>query len=387
MRVLHVHSGNLYGGVETLLATLARTGAACPSMESQFALCFEGRLSRELRDACVQVHPLGGARVRSPLSVRRARLALTTLLSAARFDVAVCHSPWSQAVLGPAVRAAGVPLVLWLHAAIGGRHWLERWARRTPPRAVVCNSRFTAAALPRLYKEVRAEVVHCPVAPPPRVSSDERERVRAELDTDAGAIVVAQVSRMEPCKGHAAHLRALGRLRDVPGWVCWMVGGGQRGAEGAYEARLKEEARRLGVAARVRFTGQREDVSRLLAAADLYCQPNAAPDSFGLTFVEALHARLPVVTTATGGALEIVDDTCGMLVAPGDERGLAAALRTLLEDAPLRERLGTKGPARARALCDPTTQLGKLDAYLRSLVALRLPHKALPKTRCLPQNY
>lgn len=368
MRVLHVHSGNLYGGVETLLATLARTRAACPSLESQFALCFDGRLAGELREAGARVHALGGARVRSPLSVRRARRALAGLLRGARFDVAVCHSPWSQAVLGPAVRAAGAPLVLWLHAAGDGRHWLERWARRTPPRAVVCNSRFTAAALPRLYKGVRAEVVHCPVAPPARVSPDERARVRAELDTPEGAIVVAQVSRMEPGKGHAAHLKALSQLRDLPGWVCWMVGGGQRGAEGAYEARLKEEARRLGVAARVRFTGQREDVSRLLASADLYCQPNAAPDSFGLTFVEALHARLPVVTTATGGALEIVDDTCGLLVAPGDERGLAAALRTLLEDAPLRERLGTKGPARASGLCDPASRLRQLETLLAAVV-------------------
>ena len=49
LRVLHVHSGNLYGGVETFLATLARDSAAAPRMTSSFALCFEGRLSDELR--------------------------------------------------------------------------------------------------------------------------------------------------------------------------------------------------------------------------------------------------------------------------------------------------------------------------------------------------
>ena len=49
LRVLHVHSGNLYGGVETFLTTLARDAAAAPRMTSSFALCFEGRLSNELR--------------------------------------------------------------------------------------------------------------------------------------------------------------------------------------------------------------------------------------------------------------------------------------------------------------------------------------------------
>ncbi|MET0626551.1 MAG: glycosyltransferase family 4 protein [Pyrinomonadaceae bacterium] len=364
MRVLHIHSGNLYGGVETLLATLARTGAACPSMESQFALCFDERLAGELRDAGARVHALGRARVRSPLGLRRARLALGDLLRRERFDVAVCHSAWSQAVLGPAVRASGVPLVLWLHAATDGRHWLERWARRTPPRAVVCNSRFTAAALPRLYKDVRAEVVHCPVAPPPGVSPGERARVRAELDTPASSTVIIQVSRMERWKGHEAHLDALKVSEGAGDWVCWFVGGAQRPAEVEYVRALRERADRLGIAARVRFVGQRADVPRLLAAADIFCQPNTEPEPFGLVFVEALRSRLPVVTTDLGGAREIVEKSCGVLVPRGDTAALGGALRTLVENPSLRARLGGRGPERARKLCDPTTQLARLHEVL-----------------------
>ena len=54
----------------------------------------------------------------------------------------------------------------------------------------------------------------------------------------------------------------------------------------------------------------------LLQAADVYCQLNRDPDSFGLSFVEALGASLPVITTRRGGAPEIVDATCGVLVEP-----------------------------------------------------------------------
>ena len=49
-------------------------------------------------------------------------------------------------------------------------------------------------------------------------------------------------------------------------------------------------------------------VPRLMAAADIYCQPNTTPEPFGIAFVEALAAGVPVVTTAMGGPLEIVDD-------------------------------------------------------------------------------
>src|SRR5262249_28306642 len=75
-------------------------------------------------------------------------------------------------------------------------------------------------------------------------------------------------------------------------------------------------------------------------------------------------AALPVVTSAMGGALEIVDDTCGSLLPPGDRSALAESLGKLIQDSKLRGRLGAAGPGRARQLCDPATQLGELKLLL-----------------------
>src|SRR5262249_55635544 len=169
----------------------------------------------------------------------------------------------------------------------------------------------------------------------------------------------------EPWKGHTVLLEALGRLRGLPGWVCWVAGGPQRPQEWAYLAGLVQQAARLGVADRVVFLGQRSDVPELMAAADLHCQPNTGPEPFGLAFVEALHAGLPVVTTALGGALEIVTGECGVLVRPGDAAGLAEALGRLIGDAELRARLAAAGPARATVLCEPAGQLRGLERLLR----------------------
>src|SRR6185312_14948333 len=51
MRVLHIYGGNLYGGVERLLVTMAQQRAAAPAVEARFALCFRGRLWQELEAA------------------------------------------------------------------------------------------------------------------------------------------------------------------------------------------------------------------------------------------------------------------------------------------------------------------------------------------------
>jgi glycosyltransferase involved in cell wall biosynthesis len=191
-------------------------------------------------------------------------------------------------------------------------------------------------------------------------SAAERRAIRAELDTAEDAVVIIQVGRLDPLKGHRHCLEALARLADVPGWVGWQVGGAQRPHEVRYLEELKAGTVRMGIAERIRFVGQRSDVTKLMAAADVYCQPNIRPDTFGITFIEALWAGLPVVTTAMGGALEIVDSSCGVLVPPGDSVTLATTLRRLIQDSGLRSRMGAVGPSRARQLCDPCRQINAL---------------------------
>jgi glycosyltransferase involved in cell wall biosynthesis len=369
MRVLHIYSGNLYGGVETLLVTLARHRDLCPSMEPHFAICFQGRLSEELAAVGAKIHFLGNVRVRQPLSVLRARRALRDVLRAHQIDIAICHSAWPQAIFGPAIRRAKLPLVFWLHNAVNGHHWLQFWARRTPPDLALCNSRFVQSSLPKLYRNTPNQVIHCPVSPiQPRVSDAERQAIRAELNVAGDTIVIVQTSRMEAWKGHHLLLHALIVLNDIPGWTAWIVGGAQRPDELRYMHDLKKASATLGIGDRVRFLGQRSDVPQILAAADIHCQPNTGPEPFGITFVEALYAGVPVVTTAMGGGREVVDDSCGILAPPADPQALAASLRTLIQDGALRRTLGAAGPTRARRLCDPATQMTRLAELLSALL-------------------
>jgi glycosyltransferase involved in cell wall biosynthesis len=159
-------------------------------------------------------------------------------------------------------------------------------------------------------------------------------------------------------------VEALGQLREVTGWACWLAGGVQRPSEQVYQDELRRRVSELGIGDRVQFLGQRTDVPRLLAAADIHCQPNTGPEPFGITFVEAMQSGLPVVTSPIGGAFEVVDESCGVFVPPGDVAGLAAALRRLIDNPAERSRLGSAGPGRAKQLADPSGRMARIHALL-----------------------
>jgi len=361
VRVLHLNSGNLYGGVETILVTLAQLRHLCPTMEPHFALCYEGRLSQELVEAGVPVHLMGRVRISRPWTVWRARRRLREILRLERFDLVICHMPWALTVFGKAVRAAEQHLVFWAHGFHHGRNWLEILARCTTPDFAIVNSRFTETGVAKLFPRVPRKVLYTPVALTDLPDADRRRnQVRHEQGIDDDTVVIVQVSRMEALKGHLLHLRALALLKDLGGWVCWIVGGPQKPGERDYFGILQKTATELGIAERVHFLGQRTDISQLLGAADIFCQPNERPEAFGIVFIEALWAGLPIVTTAMGGAVEIVDESCGLLVEPGNRTLLAESLRSLIESSELRSHLSRAGATRARQLSDPHTQMNRL---------------------------
>jgi glycosyltransferase involved in cell wall biosynthesis len=369
MKVLHLSSGNLYGGIETMLVTLAKHRHECVGTEHEFGLCFDSRVSAELRAAGAAVHQLGTVRLSHPQKVWSARRALHRILATASYDVVVCHGPWTLAIFASAVRRHGVPVVLWAHDAHQGKNLIERLAARQRIQHVVANSEYTSAHVGAWLPAVQRSVIYCPVEMREPDRKRSRAEVRQELSTPNDAKVILLVGRMEAGKGHLQLLSALGSMVADATWVCWMVGGPQRAIDDTFFAELKARADACGIVDRVRFTGHRSDVPDLLSAADIYCQPNTRAESFGISLVEALRYSKPIVTSAIGGALEIVDESCGLLIRPDDLSELCDALRRLLDNASLRARLGGAGAARANALCSPAERLRELDVVLRGVTA------------------
>ncbi len=366
-RVLHLGTGNLFGGVESLLLTLARHRQVEPAVDVHFSTCFPGRLRDELGTTGSPAHRLPSVRMSRPWQILEARRCLAELVRRHQFDVLISHSAWVNLVFGPVLLQPCVPRVDWFHEVSLNPVWWEKWARRRPAALTLLNSQHTASRLEKRYATLKHEVLYYPVDPPPVLAVSDRLDARRELGAGDEDVVIMIVCRMEAWKGHLLLIEALGQLCELSGWKCWVVGGAQRPAEQVYLQTLERKAAAAGIANRICFTGQRRDVYRLLAGADIHCQPNLGPEPFGIVFIEALYSGLPVISTNLGGAAEIVTPACGVLTAPENSAALATALRGLILDPARRKSLGQGGPARARTLCDPIQQISRLNQHLRRL--------------------
>ena len=366
MRVVHVASGRLFGGIEQMLLTMARARGVTPDVDMSFAVAAPGRLEEGLRASGVEVVRLGDVRLSRPASIVRARSGLGRFLHLPSCDLMVCHAPWTYALFASTAVRRGIQVALWQHDHASGRSLVERWCRRMQANLVICNSVWTSRTARVLQPRAPFVVVHPPVmlTDSPYVGRDETRRA---LQTDANDVVILSASRLEPWKGHLNVLRALGYLSSVPNWTLWIAGGAERPHEREYEGTLRREVTRLGLSGRVSFLGERRDIPNLLKAADIFCQFNESPEPFGIVFAEALLSGVPVVAANAGGVPEIVSQDCGRLVPPGDVAALTVALRQLILDHRLRSTLGAAGHAHASARCDPNLVLPKLARALAPL--------------------
>ncbi len=360
------------GGVESMLLTLAECRQHCPALDQSFALTFDSDFAARLRGTGSKVHLLPQVRLRHLPSVYQSRRELCSLLKEFRFDTVISHSPWIQAIFGDLIRDCGIPLVFWMHNEFNG-HWLQRLASFHPPDFAICNSQFTRSTLERCYSRVPSTVLHYPVRP--QVTPHNRNKLRADLGIKPEEVVLLTAARMDPWKGHHNLVRAAAKLSPSFPWRVLIAGAPNDPRNSQYFDQLKRKASALATADRIHFLGFRSDVPALMSACDIHCQPNDAPEPFGIVFVEALQAGVPVVTYAMGGPREILDESTGILVPPGDIDSIAAALNRLIENRAMRVRLGSAGPQRALSLCDPARQMKKLSETLQSVVnaASRVP--------------
>jgi glycosyltransferase involved in cell wall biosynthesis len=171
---------------------------------------------------------------------------------------------------------------------------------------------------------------------------------------------VLSVARQYPRKDTATLLRALPRVqRELPDVHLRVIGGGPE------LPRLEAISRELGIRDSVTFHGAiPEDavVRRSYFEAHLFCLPSRQ-EGFGIAFLEAMAAGLPVVAVRAGATPEVVPDgVAGLLVPEGEPGPLADALISLLRDGELRQRMGTAGIQRARDFDLPRVATTFLDA-------------------------
>lgn len=172
------------------------------------------------------------------------------------------------------------------------------------------------------------------------------------------------VAMMRPGDKLASYTHLAAALALLPGgWTLSVAGDG--------EMRRVVQALFARFGPRVRFAGRLDagGVQALLARGAVYVWPGVG-EAYGLAYLEAQAAGLPVVAFATAGVPEVVaDGVTGRLVPPGDEAGFAAALAGILADDATRRRMAAAARAQVARAHSLPAAAARLDAVLRQVVA------------------
>ncbi|MFM5923941.1 MAG: glycosyltransferase [Novosphingobium sp.] len=208
------------------------------------------------------------------------------------------------------------------------------------------NKRYILDRAPDVAPD-HVRIVHCGIEPE---VYDAIAAGRAEGATDrAGAITAVCVASLQPYKGLKHLIRACAAVRDSePGFRCRIVG------EGVQRDELEALISELDLTQTVQLMGglPQHEVAALLGESDLFVLPSVIAatgqmEGIPVALMEAMAARLPVVSTRISGIPELVEHgTSGLLVEPEDEAALADALVELCRDRALREQMGRHGRER-----------------------------------------
>lgn len=355
------HTAALGGGEIALLNLVAHLDRS--RYEPVVLLFADGPLVQLLRNKGVEVHvrplhpsvggsrkdSLGAASLLKFAAIGRSLAfcgALAGLMRRLSVDLVHTNSLKADLIGGVAARLAGIPL-LW--------HVRDRIADDYLPRAVVRAFRLAGRLIPdRLVANSHATLATLIGAAEPSAdfqevgrSHDNRQRrcvvhdgasLPVHMRETSGAPLVGLVGRISPWKGQDVFLRAAAEVAARFPDARFQVIGAALFEEQEYERQVRQLAASLNVP--VEFTGFRSDVGNLIEQLTILVHASTSGEPFGQVVIEGMAAGKPVVATAGGGVLEIVDHgKTGLLVPMKDHSAMASAISQLLAD-----------PAQARAM-------------------------------------
>jgi glycosyltransferase involved in cell wall biosynthesis len=216
---------------------------------------------------------------------------------------------------------------------------------------------FLKIGLPEAKMSVIHNAIELPEEPVEHVPETS---LRELIGVGEDVTIVGTVARLHPVKGHTYLLKAIQKIVQERQDVVFPWFG-----DGDLYEELKAEAKELCVAEYVRFLGFRKDIPDLLPQLDIFCLPSLS-EGLSLSILEALAAKVPVVTTAVGGSPEVITSGVdGLLVPAADPEALYESICLLVKNKERRLELAKAGQEMVyrrftmRRLVEETTKVYK----------------------------
>lgn len=324
LKVVHLIAPGEYGGAESVVRELAIAKSAA-SQHIVAALIDDSGPHAFLdgleKRGCPLVRiPAGGRRYG-----RQVRQVATVLRSLGA-DILHTHVYHADIIGYLAGQRCGIPTVATAHGFTGGDRtirlyeWLDMRVLRRFDRVICVSDAMRRHLLENGLRPERLRVVRNGLSWTPGAN---RAAAREQLGLPADARVIGWIGRLSHEKGADLLLDAMSQL-DSSNVCAALIGNGPQRSE--IEARLRASP---GLGSRVRLLGSVANAAMFLAAFDALAITSRT-EGLPITLLEALNARVPVVSFAVGGVPEVIDQEGAWLAPAGDVFALAAQVRTLL---------------------------------------------------------
>lgn len=197
----------------------------------------------------------------------------------------------------------------------------------------------------------KGQVVYNPINVEAFGQADGVAELRAEFGLTDQDRLISNVGRLDWWKGQDYFLQAMAEvIQSQPNTKALIVGAADSSPSNeAYYHSLQQLLSELELSDHVIFTGFRADIPSIMAASDIVVHSSSEPEPFGRVVVEAMMASRPVIATAAGGVLDIVEDqVTGLLVPPKNAALMAGAIQWLLQNRDQAKTIGQRAQQRAR---------------------------------------
>ena len=333
MKILQICSARQLGGGEKHLADLAN-GLALRGFEVYAALIPASPLRGDL--SSVPKQNIVELPMRNSLSVASA-IKLARFVRQREVDIVHAHVARDYPLAALVARRAGARLVLTRHVLFPLSRIHKLTLRRTTRVIAVSQAVADSLQAQGIFDPEKIVRIHNGIDVDRFVKG--REDVAGREPGADKKLRVGMIGHLAPIKGPEDFIRAAAVLSDRRNDVEFVIAGEDKSRDGEYRRHLEALIRELSLNQRLSLIGWVEDVAKLLPTLDLFVSPSRS-EPFGLAIVEAMAAGVPVVSTLSEGAREIVDDNqTGRLVAVADVAGLATSIDELLSDPTERARL------------------------------------------------
>jgi glycosyltransferase involved in cell wall biosynthesis len=336
MRILQICSAREIGGGERHLAGLANNLAR--RGHEIFAALAPGSPVRAELSSLASENIIELA-MRNALSVSSG-LRLARFVRERRIEIVHAHVARDYPLAAVAAGRSGARLVLTRHVLFPLSKIHRLTLRRTSRVIAVSQAVAHSLRAQNIFPEGKIITIHNGID----VERFAQGRSSTGVPPVNHHMRVGMVGHLAPIKGQEEFIRAAAIVCRARHDVDFIIAGEDKSRDGENRAKIEKLIRDLELADHVQLTGWIDEVAGLLTTLDLFVSP-ARSEPFGLSIVEAMATGVPVIATASEGALEIIDDESGRLVPIGDVEGLAKAIADLLNAASERERLARNARA------------------------------------------